>query len=567
MVAILGVVLASPALFGGIGADDFVHRTKLLGLAHLGQEGSPVWELFRFVTPESSGALFEAGILPWWSDPDLRLAFLRPLSSATHVLDYRLWPENYLLQHAHSLAWYGLAVFLAARLYRQVSGSLVVAGLAAWMFAAEDAHALPVAWLANRNALLPLVFGLLTLLAHIRWRKESEHRLPYIALLVFPLALASGEAALGALAYIGAWEVCLGPGRGLRRLTPLWPYLLWVGLWRLLYEAWGFGAQGSDMYLDPGSEPLVFVAGAAERLPLLLFSQFSQIPADPWALLPLRGQRIFSLVGTLGCVLVGWILWPSLKSREARFWAMGMGLSLVPLCAAFPMDRLLTFAGIGAFGWLACALGQAGFLGAEPPQMRRSRRWGLGGLLFLHAILVLLWMPVRAGVSLKMFQPVQTLVDSLTTEESLSEQTLVWVNGMDLVSAYLPLMRLDEGEVYPRRLATLASLNENHLTRIDEDTLELRAVGGFYPNRGDRMCRALRAPFTVGERVERPDFEAEVIQLQPDGRPEVVRFHFRVPLEDPSLRWITLRNFRVMPFTPPPVGETVVVPAFLPWGG
>ncbi len=388
IVAILGVLLASPALFAGIGADDYVHRAKLLGLAGLGQEGSPVWNLFRFVSPDSSSPLFDAGILPWWSDPSLRLAFLRPLSSATHVLDYRFWPDNFLLQHAHSLLWYGLAVFLAARLYRQVSGSLVVAGLAAWMFAAEDAHALPIVWLSNRNALLPLVFGLLTLMAHIRWRREKAGALPWTALLLFPLALASGEAALGALAYIGAWEICLGPGRGLRRLSPLWPYLLWVGLWRFAYQAWGFGAQGSDMYLDPGSEPLAFALGAMERLPLLLFSQFSQVPADPWALLPLAGQRLFSFVGALGCLLVGWVLWPSLQRREARFWALGMGFSLVPLCAAFPMDRLLTFAGIGAFGWLAIALEQAGFLSqSESPPCRRARRFGLRSLFFLHALM------------------------------------------------------------------------------------------------------------------------------------------------------------------------------------
>jgi len=36
--------------------------------------------------------------------------------------------------------------------------------------------------------------------------------------------------------------------------------------------------------------------------------------------------------------------------RLARFWALGMAASIVPVCGAFPMDRLLVFAGVGAFG-------------------------------------------------------------------------------------------------------------------------------------------------------------------------------------------------------------------------
>ncbi len=53
----------------------------------------------------------------------------------------------------------------------------------------------------------------------------------------------------------------------------------------------------------------------------------------------------------------------------------------------------------------------------------------------------------------------------------------------------------------------------------------------------------------------------EITELTDDGRPAEATFRFRVPLEDPSLRWLFVKDFRYVPFIVPCIGETVEVPS------
>ena len=53
-----------------------------------------------------------------------------------------------------------------------------------------------------------------------------------------------------------------------------------------------------------------------------------------------------------------------------------------------------------------------------------------------------------------------------------------------------------------------------------------------------------------------------VTESTPDGRPAEALFRFDVPLEDPSLVWLRWTHDGYSPWTPPAVGESVVLPAF-----
>ena len=87
-----------------------------------------------------------------------------------------------------------------------------VAGIAAMAYAVNDTHAVPVGWLANRNAVLAGLFGVLTLLLHDRWRRMGLKFAAWLAPIAYLLALLSAEAGVAICAYL--FSYCLFVDRG-----------------------------------------------------------------------------------------------------------------------------------------------------------------------------------------------------------------------------------------------------------------------------------------------------------------------------------------------------------------
>src|SRR5262249_44926467 len=113
-----------------------------------------------------------------------------------------------------------------------------------------DAHTLTAGWLANRNAVMALAFGLAALLAHHLWREGWKPGV-WASPLLLALSLASAEAGLGTAAYLGAYGLCLERERGWRRWATLAPAGLVLALWAALYRLGGYGTRSSGLYLDP----------------------------------------------------------------------------------------------------------------------------------------------------------------------------------------------------------------------------------------------------------------------------------------------------------------------------
>ncbi len=63
----------------------------------------------------------------------------------------------------------------------------------------------------------------------------------------------------------------------------------------------------------------------------------------------------------------------------------------------------------------------------------------------------------------------------------------------------------------------------------------------------------------TGKVIELDGMRAEVLQMGRIG-PSRVEFTFDVPLDDPSLRLVAWREGRLKAVTPPPVGESILVP-------
>ena len=230
LAALVAVLLCVPALRLGWLFDDDFHRLALTRPDLSMVSRSPA-ELFVFIEGDVAANRLARtmGFLPWWSSESLRIAFFRPLSGLTHWLDYQLWPNQPALMHLHSLLWYGAAVVTAAFFFRRRLGATWVAGLAALLFAVDDAHGMPAVWIANRNALLGAFFGLLTLTAHDRWRREGSWMCALLSPLMFLLGLLSKESTVAVAAYLFAYSLFLDRGRWVSRLTSLAPCAL-VGI-------------------------------------------------------------------------------------------------------------------------------------------------------------------------------------------------------------------------------------------------------------------------------------------------------------------------------------------------
>jgi hypothetical protein len=76
----------------------------------------------------------------------------------------------------------------------------------------------------------------------------------------------------------------------------------------------------------------------------------------------------------------------------------------------------------------------------------------------------------------------------------------------------------------------------------------------------DRLFGANEGELRIGGAVELPVAEVRITAMTEDGRVAEATFHFRVPIEDPSLRWLLLRPGGYEDFELPAIGQTVRVP-------
>jgi len=559
-VAVLAAALVLPSLTGGWAGDDHFHRMRLAGPAdrpdlQLLKSESP-FALFTFFDgdPQRNARLIDVGLAPWWTYPHLKAAFCRPLAGLTHHLDYWLWPNLPSLMHLQSVLWYAALVAAVAVLYRNVMGATVAAGLAALLFAVDDAHGMPAGWLANRNAVIAALLGVLCLVAHDRWRRAGWKPGAAVAPLALVLSLFSSEAGAAVVFYLLAYAAFVDSGKLRGRLASLLPAAGVVVVWRVVYVAMGYGVGGTGLYIDPVLEPMRFAGAIAERGLFLLQLQ--------WAF-PSSRMHVYGVVFLVVLVV---LLVPLLRrSRSARFWAMGMVLSVVPICGTYPDPRLLIFVGLGAFGLMAELMAAA--LSAAPWRPATPLwRWPAVAMSVFFIAVHLVLAPVGlAGRAARPFGPkglMEDAIHAVPLRDAVEQRDVIFVNAPIAHGAYLLTLRAMEGRPVPRHTRVLAPSGAAvRLSRPDAHTLVVRPRGGYLSQIPDRIVRSRAHPMSLGQTVDLTGLTIRVTCLTKDGRPAEVAFRFDVPLDDPSLLWLHWADGRFEPFTPPEVGQTADLPA------
>ena len=564
LVAGLAVLVTLPSLGSGLFFDDWHYR--LLMQNHEGPVTllrSPL-DAFRLFNgdPEQNLRLIDYGFLPWWADPAVKWAFWRPLASLTHWLDYLLWPESPALMHVQSILWYAILTAVATLLYRRLIGRTLAAGLAAILYAVDDAHGTPVCLLANRNALIAAFFGVLCLLVHDRWRRRGWRAGALLGPLLLGLSLLAKEEGIATLAYLAAFALFLDPARKLGRAATLIPYVVVVAAWRAVWVHLGYGVANVGLYVDPLSEPFRFVCALALRTPVYLLGLLATPPSDVPTLLEGNAELGFVVAAAAFAALVIIVCWPLLRQNQVvRFWFTGLLLSLVPIGTMFPSDRVLLFAGLGGMALVAEFLN---FLLTSPRKPRRAG-WRASATV-LACVFVLAHLVIAppglafgsSGVALKWLT--QRCSVPAIADREIERQDLVIVNppaGQFVM--FSELTWASQNAPMPAHVRVLASSLGGPLEihRSDSWTLLVRPQAGFLAWKIDRVWRGPAHAFTIGDKVQLTGMAAEVLALTQDGRPAEVAFRFETPLEDIRWRWLQWKEGAFRSFVPPPVGTSL----------
>jgi hypothetical protein len=529
--------------FARLKFDDYIQRGALRGGL---QYFSSRLDLFRFITGDRAElqSMMDSGRAPWLVDPELRIGFFRPLSSALAVFDERVfdgYAPGYLL---HGGLWYvALCALVALWFQRQLPGAR--GGLAALGFSLAACHQQPVVWYSARNSVVAAVFGMLALLAHESARERHSRRLARASALALALGLCAGEAGLGALAFIVAGELVeVAPWSvRLRRLAPVGAV---VALYLVVYAALGYGTHASGAYIDPLHDPGRYLAALPERLVTSIGVLALGVPADLWFFVPAVRPL---MLGIGAAALLGCTAWLGLCAR--RLPASDRRVVVLLLAATFgallpqmagPLGpRSYTLASAGAYGLLALGAAQA-LAVAGPLLQRYSARAAAGLMVMLHL--------VGGPAAWSFFAQRQVaLVDSVAGHQAELGMDQPEVERADylvlsapdaIVAMYTPFMRAAADLPPPALWRALSFDTGDHaVTRTAERSFELEVMDGDVLDAA--FAELLHDPARrsrVGDVVQTTGLSARVLALSERGQPRRVEFTSRRSLDDPRLHLV-----------------------------
>lgn len=559
------VLVALPSLGFGFFIDDYMHLLTVEGKR---PEMRP-WDVYRF-TPGNAPELqplLDSGPLPWYTLPNLKLRFCRPLSCATMALDFALFGHHAAGYHLHSLLWY-LALTASGMLLlrRSLPGALGV--LTLLLFAVDEGHVLPVHWWSNRHAMVAATPALLGLVAHLRWREEGwKPGLP-LSLLGYALGLLSGETALSVMAYLAAYELFAGPGSFRRRAACVLPGSLLAALYLAAYKVLGFGVYGSGIYIDPIAEPVAYLRGAPARFLALAAAQVFSLPSE--AATFVKGAYYpLALAGILSMVVIAVILRRlrpalSLEERRGLRWLLpGAMIATLPALATFPSGRLLLVPSLGAGAAVAVIIRHAW-------RQRRgltaySRVAGALGMVFvvIHLLLTPFAFVLSPFVVRHMDGVMREIAFKAEVDESrISEQEVLVINAADPATGLYPVILrrcLDYPAPKAWRALTMAP-HEFRITRTRRNRLEIEVIDGeLLVSEPEQLLRSVAFPVRPGDCVAMAGLTVTVLVCGEQG-PTRLALDFPAPLEDPQYCFLVWRGRALRRFTIPAEGNSMVLP-------
>ncbi|MDZ4858703.1 MAG: hypothetical protein SGI88_06940 [Candidatus Hydrogenedentes bacterium] len=553
-------LLTATGLGVGFVGDDCYHLMILKGGKTPASDGS----LFTFISgdPVETRRFIQTGPFPWWTLPEAKAQFYRPLSVAMHKLDFALFGERAVFWHIHAMLWYLALVALWGLIAREVV-SAPVAALATLIFAIDDVHWMPAVWLANRNALVACVPALFGLWAHIRWREDEWRPGLPLSVVGYVIGMFGGEAWLGMAAYVAAYEFAGRTDSVARRALSIAPAAICAVVYAIAYKLSDYGVYGSGAYTEPLSRE--YFLDAPNRMLSLLGGLLVSSPVDAWGFFP-EWRWLLAAAGLAGVMLFGFLLrkfWPRLDTRDTfalRWLILGGVLSMFPVIAAFPMNRLLLGPSLGGSVVVAMIL-RAWWQG------RGERKWRAVGIVCgiiagIHLVLAPVAWPLQSAVvSFIGRWGEQAYRDAPIDDARVAQQHLVLLAANDpLTLMYPPILRFLDGRPLPASWHVLSASPHDHtFTRTGLRQFELKTTrGALMQGVFAEILRAKSFPYTEGDLVDLGFCRLTLLDVL-EGSPTRMRVDCEKPLEDESLVFLVWQDFRLREFALPRTGETVTV--------
>jgi hypothetical protein len=593
------IALRWPAVYSGYQDDDYIQDAMLDGAFWI--ERGPL-DLFWFGgrNAQEQRALLEHGYLPWWTDPEHRVAMMRPFASGLLALEHALaLPPP--AQHAIALGLFALCLWAALRFLRLVLPPWV-AVIATLIYALDEAHGAPTTWLANRSTLISTALAFVALRSYVLARAEAPDRVAPLARAFGWLALAfvSGEYGYFALGYIAAFEL-LGAAKPSPRaaLGALSLAALVSGVAALL----GYGIVSSGYYISPFRDPARFAEAIMVRVPALTLDLALGIPAR-WAQngVPLRQMaldqgwldalswhnlpsypRVAGFAVWLVLLALHWVV-RALARRDAalaplRYLVLGACIALLPAAGALPSARLTGGSALGFAALFAALLAQGarvmrGAFTAHAPGSARLRALGMLlvtlAIAFVHGALPADRALRDAHSATGRVHATRRWAIEADIPKELPAGAQIWLtSASDFTTAvHVPWLRRDAGLPLIDSFRLLSGAARAHdLIRLDDRTFEVQVLASD-PGRAftGSLYRSETAPFRDGDRVELPGVTVQVIATV-DGDPFRIRFTADRSLDDPSIVLLCPEPSGLRRCAMPAPGFVLRLPrAPLPWG-
>jgi hypothetical protein len=588
MIAIsAGVALRWDVLDAGFFSDDFDHYAMRNGIYPVARSK---FDMFNFSdgSAAENRVLMQAGHFPWWTHPSVHLSMWRPLSSGLMAFDFATFGTNARLFHLHSLLWWALLVLAVGTVLWQVLPK-PAAAVAILLFALEEGHGLPVAWPANRSTLVASAFGFFALALHMLWRNTGERRarIGFVACSI--LALAAGEYAFTAFAYLAAYELLRSGASRATVLRALWPVIAASGIYLMFRQALGYGIEGSGFYISPTGTPLEFVKALAWRLPVLAGDLLFGIAADwyvlgtPWrerlldwnlvspeVWYALPGWQVTqTAIGVTGLGLVALVVWrlPRMlgeeRARPVRWLFAGALFSLLPVAGTMVSSRLTVAASVGfdaLYGTLIVACATWVWSKTRPVGVRVVAAASCALLIWVHGYRSAersyeeaSWYAYHSDLER------DWILGADIDDRTVAQQDVMVFGAQDVMTCwYIPYLRAFAGRPRPRSAWVLSGAPQAHdLIRVAPNAFVLAVLTSDV----ERMAagsnyRPLDAPMKVGDEVKLSGMQVKVVSVL-RGQPARALFTFDAPLEDPRYLFLhpTERGLRRVRL--PAVGERI----------